>query len=496
MKGKIHIAGLGPGSKEYISLGVLDLLKAGKKVYLRTEQHPVVRYLKEQGIGYRSFDYLYEAKSSFEEIYENIAVHLVDEANSGEEIVYAVPGSPLVAEKSVELILNKIDDRDRVDIIPSVSFLDLISKRFGLAHGDVELIDALNIETGKLTGRDTIIAQVYNRMVASEVKLKLMEVYPDDFEVFLIMGVGIKGMEKVEAMPLYEIDRQDWINHLTSVYVPKIEIKTKKRFIMDDLMEIMQQLRGEKGCPWDLKQNHESLKHYLIEETYEVIEAIDEKNMDKLMEELGDLLLQIVFHARIAEENNGFNFNDVVTCISAKMIRRHPHVFGKVKADTPHQVLINWDKIKRAEKGLKSYAEMMKDVPRHLPALMRAAKVQEKAAKVGFDWEKVDEAQEKLFEEVNELKEVYKTGDRGKIKEEIGDVFFAAVNVARLLKIEPEMALKDTITKFISRFSLIEKLARQSNRGLEEMTLEEMDALWDKAKTMLNKEKNNKKRQV
>jgi len=496
LKGKIYIAGLGPGSKEYISLGVLDLLKAKEKVYLRTEQHPVVQYLKEQGIAYHSFDYLYERKNTFEEIYENIAAYLVDEANRGEEIVYAVPGSPLVAEKSVELILEKTDDEDKIDIIPSISFLDVVLKRFGLAHGDVELIDAFNIKTDKLTGRDTIITQVYNRMIASEVKLKLMEIYPDDFEVFLIMGAGIKDMEKVEAMPLYEIDRRDWINHLTSLYVPKIQLKIKRKFNMDDLVKIMQQLRGEKGCPWDLKQDHQSLKHYLIEETYEVIEAIDEKNMDKLMEELGDLLLQIVFHARIAEENNRFNFNDVVTRISTKMIRRHPHVFGRVKADTPHQVLMNWDKIKRAEKGFKSYTEMMKDIPQHLPALMRAAKVQEKAAKVGFDWEKVDEAQKKLFEEVNELKEVYKTEDRGKIKEEIGDVLFAAVNVARLLKVEPEMALKDTINKFISRFSLIEELAKQSNRDLEKMTLEEMDVLWDKAKTILDKEKNNKKRQV
>ncbi|KYO67369.1 nucleoside triphosphate pyrophosphohydrolase [Thermovenabulum gondwanense] len=254
----------------------------------------------------------------------------------------------------------------------------------------------------------------------------------------------------------------------------------------EKLVDIMAKLRGEGGCPWDKAQTHESLKPFLIEEAYEVIDAIDAENPEILKEELGDLLLQIVFHSRIAEEEGRFSINDVIEKVCDKMIRRHPHIFGEVKADTAEEVLKNWEDIKKEEKDFSSYAESMDRLPEQLPALMKAFKVQEKAARVGFDWDSVDGALNKVYEELQEIQEVYKSEKREKIKEEIGDLLFAVVNVARFLRVDPELALRDATKKFVKRFKYVEEEAKRQNKDLSKMTLEEMDILWEQGK---NKEK-------
>ncbi|NLY42883.1 MAG: nucleoside triphosphate pyrophosphohydrolase [Clostridiaceae bacterium] len=262
-----------------------------------------------------------------------------------------------------------------------------------------------------------------------------------------------------------------------------------KRYTFQELLDIMELLRSEKGCPWDREQTHESLKRYLIEETYEVLEALDSGDKNRFADELGDLLLQIVFHAQIAKEEGTFSIDDIISCICRKMIARHTHVFGQDKADTPEEVLDNWEAIKKKEKGLKSYTQMLKDVSSYLPALMRSYKVQQKAAKVGFDWDDVKGAISKVKEEINELEQVYMTENLGKIEEEIGDLLFAVVNVARFLKVHPELALTNTIEKFIDRFEYIEKNCHRFGKTMEEMTLEEMDLLWDEAKTHILQKK-------
>lgn len=254
----------------------------------------------------------------------------------------------------------------------------------------------------------------------------------------------------------------------------------------EKLVDIMAKLRGEGGCPWDKAQTHESLKPFLIEEAYEVIDAVDAENPEILKEELGDLLLQIVFHSRIAEEEGRFNINDVIEKVCDKMIRRHPHIFGEVKADTAEEVLKNWEDIKKEEKDFSSYAESMDRLPEQLPALMKAFKVQEKAARVGFDWDSVDGALNKVYEELQEIQEVYKSEKSEKIKEEIGDLLFAVVNVARFLKVDPELALREATKKFVKRFKYVEEEAKRQNKDLSKMTLEEMDILWEQGK---NKEK-------
>ncbi len=267
-----------------------------------------------------------------------------------------------------------------------------------------------------------------------------------------------------------------------------IDIK-KDRYSFADLIQVMKLLRSEDGCPWDRAQDHESLKKYLIEETYEVLEAIDAKEPTRISEELGDLLLQIVFHAQIAAGNGGFDIDDVVTGICRKMIARHTHVFGDAKADTPEQVLVNWEAVKQAEKGTgSSRTESMKAIPKDLPALMRSYKVQQKAADVGFDWDNTADVIAKVEEEVGELREAYEGGAEDRIRDEMGDLFFALVNLSRFLKVYPEMALTGTTDKFIRRFSYVESEAARRGRQLKDMTLAEMDVLWDEAKKNMNAE--------
>jgi tetrapyrrole methylase family protein/MazG family protein len=263
----------------------------------------------------------------------------------------------------------------------------------------------------------------------------------------------------------------------------------KKRYSLEDFIEIMKTLRGPNGCPWDREQSHESLKKSFIEETYEVLEAIDLKRPDKLCEELGDVLLQVVFHAIIAEEEGHFTIHDVIDGVSKKMVHRHEHVFGKGHAETADDVIDLWDKVKKKEKGAGTQTEILKDIPSILPALIRSYKVQEKAAKVGFDWDDVKDAWKKVEEEKDELQQAYESMDMQKTEEELGDLLFAIVNVSRFLKIEPELALTKTINKFIKRFEYIETKSSENGKQLTDMTLEEMDVLWDEAKVIFKGER-------
>lgn len=253
-------------------------------------------------------------------------------------------------------------------------------------------------------------------------------------------------------------------------------------YTVDDLRNIMARLRGENGCPWDRVQTHESLKRSMIEECYEAIEALDNHDDKMFSNELGDCLLQIVFHARIAEERGAFNFDDVVNEICTKLISRHTHIFGEAKADNAEEALAEWEKQKKSEKGLKSFTDALKDVPKNFPALIRAEKIQKKAAKAGFDWNDISGAEEKLYEEISELKEALKSANQDEINEEYGDLLFAAVNVGRFANSDPELSLTAATNKFISRFEKMEKLANEKGKKLDEMSLEEMDSLWNEVK--------------
>ncbi len=271
--------------------------------------------------------------------------------------------------------------------------------------------------------------------------------------------------------------------------VPSVTCKGENRLMnegkLERLIDIMKLLRSKEGCPWDREQTHESLKKYLIEETYEYLEVVDLDDKARMCEELGDVLLQIVFHARIAEENGDFNIEDVINGVCEKMIHRHPHVFGDVSAETSSQVLKNWEEIKKREKGVKDQTSVLQDVPKNLPALMRSYKVQQKAAQVGFDWTDPGDVFAKIREEIDELEVEFKKQNKSGIEDELGDVLFSVVNLSRFLKVHPELSLTQSTNKFISRFEHIEKRALEQGKKLNDMSLEEMEALWVEAKGKL-----------
>ena len=249
------------------------------------------------------------------------------------------------------------------------------------------------------------------------------------------------------------------------------------------LVRIMARLRGENGCPWDRQQTHESIKPYFVEETYEVLEAIDDGDAGKLCEELGDVLLQVVFHARMAEEAALFGIADVVRAIIEKLVRRHPHVFGDVQADTPQEVLFNWEQIKKTERlNANGRASLLDGVPRELPALLRAHRLQEKASRVGFDWKEAREVVRKVEEELGELRAAMDSEQPERMEAELGDLLFSLVNLSRFIAVNPEEALRKTIARFIARFQYIEEELAHRGRTPGQVTLDEMDALWAEAK--------------
>lgn len=262
----------------------------------------------------------------------------------------------------------------------------------------------------------------------------------------------------------------------------------KERYDVNDLIDIVEILRSPGGCPWDIEQDHKSIRRDFLEETYEVIEAINKEDKDGLLEELGDVLLQVVFHTQIEREKNSFDFNDVADGVCKKMIERHPHVFGNVNAETSEQVLENWDVIKKRTKSQKSQTESMLSIPREFPALMRADKVQKKAAKVGFDWDSVEGAFEKVSEELEELKEAVTMGVVENANEELGDLLFSVVNVSRFIGVDSEEALTFATDKFIDRFSKVEQMAEEKGINMKETELSELDKLWDEAKKVSKKD--------
>ena len=249
---------------------------------------------------------------------------------------------------------------------------------------------------------------------------------------------------------------------------------------LGELIKIMSALRGKKGCPWDKEQTMESLKPFIVEEAYEVLEAIDEKNPEAVKEELGDLLFQIVFQCQIAKEKGEFEMSDVIEKIGRKMIARHPHVFGDADYRTSAEVLVHWEAQKKLEG--KQRESLLEGVPKTLPSLLRAHRLQDRASRVGFDWDKIDDVMKKLDEEIGEFREAMEKKQEDAIEEELGDVLFMLVNISRFIGVNPEDALRKTISKFISRFRYIEMAAADSGRKLADMTLAEMDALWDEAK--------------
>ena len=485
--GKIYVIGLGPGSIDALTMGAIKRINSGDKNFLRTEKHPTVEYFKASNIPYSSFDYIYDSEEDFKGVYENIVEQLIIESNKGETINYFVPGNPFVAEKTVEILLGKELD---IEIVSGMSFIEPMIELVqrdpinGLKIVDGATFNSLMVDINV----DMIITQVYNSRILSEVKIILSEIYGDDHKIWFVDGAGIEGMEKKQLLSIYELDRIHEISSLTSIYVNKIEENNKKTFDFNDIMGIMKLLRSEDGCPWDLKQTHESLRQCVIEEAYELVDAIDAGDVEDIIEELGDVLLQVIFHSQIAYDEGKFNPIEVTTSLANKLIYRHPHIFLEETVENSEEVVYNWDELKYAERRLTSFTDRLKDIS-SLPALMKSYKIQEKAATIGFDWDDITGHLDKIMEEYNEVIEAMQQFGGGdvRVEEEIGDLLFAVVNLSRFMDVNPEVALNKTINKFIYRFEFMEQKSKEQGTSLDKMTLEEMDGLWNLAKLNLNK---------
>ncbi|WP_245539353.1 nucleoside triphosphate pyrophosphohydrolase [Succinispira mobilis] len=474
MKKLIYIVGLGPSLLGDITVETMQLLQSAEKVILRTEQHPSVTQLRENKLEFVSCDNFYESSDSFDEVYERIVNFCLQESRKYSKIVYAVPGSPLVAEKTVQLLRKKaVQENIAIKILPAMSFLDLVYSRLALDACDgLKIIDALQIETVQAKEKlPLIITQVYNKQVASNVKLTLMDYYNDETEIVFLRNLGLAD-ERVEKIFLYELDRQPDINHLTTVYLPYDDSVN-----ISELANTVEELRAPAGCLWDREQTHETIRHNFIEEVYEVVESIDDQNATLLCEELGDVLLQVVFHAQIAKEAGVFDLQDVIDGINDKLIRRHPHVFGKISVASTQDILKNWDKIKASEKSERKY--VLDGVTKGLPALMCAYKLQSKAAKVGFDWQEIEPVYAKVYEELEEVK-VAK--NRQELEKELGDLLFAVTNLARHYRVVPELALNISNNCFRKRFAFVEQCVLNSGREWQNFSLQELDEFWEKAK--------------
>ncbi|HUW64419.1 MAG TPA: nucleoside triphosphate pyrophosphohydrolase [Spirochaetia bacterium] len=486
----VTVMGLGYDEGGSLPLAGWELLHGKRRLFLRTACHPIVGRLTQEGIEFETFDAFYEEEGDFALVYRRIAA-VVCASASAAPVVYAVPGHPLVAEESVQLILAEAAARDlSVRIVPAPGFLDalLASLRLDPAAG-LKILDGVGFKQRDLDpGVPTVMMQVYSRLVAGDVKLTLLERYPPEHLVKVVRAAGVSGEETIVEISLEELDRREF-DHLCSVYLPPVTHQLHGpgycEYPADRLVGIMAVLRGEGGCPWDREMDHRSLARYVLEEAYEVVEAIHDGSAHKLCEELGDLLLQIAFHARIAQENEDFDLNDVVRAICDKLVRRHPHVFGETKAETSAQVVANWQEIKRQERGSRDVSVLDK-VGAGLSALLRASRVQERAHECGFDWPDYRGALDKVREELGEVTGALEGPDRGAVFGEVGDLLFAVVNLARLLGLEAEEALTAATNKFANRFRYVEKKVALSSKEFHEFTLEQLDGWWEEAKKAEN----------
>ncbi|MCH5585865.1 nucleoside triphosphate pyrophosphohydrolase [Shimazuella sp. AN120528] len=480
----ITIVGLGFGNEDSLSIGAWKLLQSGDPIFLRTIDHPITPWMQKQGIPFKTFDHIYEKHDQFEPVYREIADELFRLADEHDHIIYAVPGHPMVAERTVQLLIQEgpASSTD-IHVLGGGSFLDIAFARLEIDPVEgFQLLDGTNLTESHVwnPSQHILIGQVYSSFIASDVKLTLMQTYPDDYEVIIADALGVSGKEKITKVPLYELDRQHGFSNLTSVYVPPAKDDSIFYKQFSYLVQIMRQLRSPEGCPWDREQTHESLRPYLIEEAYEFIDAINQQDDQAMVEELGDVLLQVIFHAVIAEERYGFSLSEVIENLNEKLIRRHPHVFGTAHADTPDKVVQTWDAVKETEgKGKKD--SILDDIPKSFPAVLMAYEQQKKAAKVGFDWDDVTGVLDKMKEELMELANAPNSMEREK---ELGDVLFTVINIARFYKIDPEVALFQTTRKFDRRFRHVEKRAKENGRPMEDYGIDQLEAWWQEAKIM------------
>ncbi len=482
----LTIVGLGPGPAEWVTAEARETLRTpGARVFVRTALHPAIPTLLD-GVPFESFDSLYERAPDLDALYGQMADRLATAADEGQATVLAVPGDGQIGEKILDRLRERGVDLRVVPGIPLASGA-LAASSANAGHG-VQAVDAaalggsgtdLDVELNPLW--TAVITGVFSRAVAGEVKLALQRVYPPDHALHVVHHPGLPDA-RTEDMPLSGLDRgQVELDHLTHVVVPAAA-RTSVTGSAHGLRAIVARLRAPQiGCPWDLEQTHRSLTPYVIEEAYEVVDAIEHGTPAMVADELGDVLLQVALHAEIADQEGEYDWNDVVRAISAKLVRRHPHVFGAVEVRDAEEVVRNWDLWKAQEReGEPPPASALEGVPRSLPGLKRAAELGRKAVKAGFDWDARAGAVAKVREELDELLEA---GSVDEWREELGDLLWMLANLAMRDGVDPEEALRASIRKFTARFEELERRARERGwSSLQGRPTEDLLELWREAK--------------
>jgi tetrapyrrole methylase family protein/MazG family protein len=482
---RVTVVGLGPGGIEHVTDETRRAIASSEHRFLRTSRHPSAVLVE----GASTFDHLYESADTFGDVYAEVTEALVAAATRFGEVLYAVPGSPLVLERSVRHL--RADPRVDCVVLPALSFLDVAYSVLGIdpVEEGVRLVDGHDFATAAAGGRGPLlVAHTHANWVLSDIKLSIDDAGESDnadVEVIVLQRLGTPD-ELITRTTWSEMDTAVEADHLTSIYIPRLNVAVAEHYAR--FHALARTLREQ--CPWDIEQTHTSLIPYLLEETYEVVDALQAVDIDDpstdvdLIEELGDLLYQIEFHATIAEQQGRFTIADVTQGIHDKLVRRHPHVFPaadgeRTEVDGTGDVLRNWETIKRDEKGRTSIFD---GIPSSLPSLSYAFKVQKKAAGAGFDWPDVDGALPKIAEEADEVIQAHASGDREATASELGDLLFSVVNVARHLKVDPEVALRSAVTKFRTRFEAVERLALERGIDLGAADLAALDQLWDAVK--------------
>lgn len=503
----ITIVGLGTGTWDSLTIEAATLLSRATEVYVRTVSHPSIASLREHvpTVVIHGFDSLYQDLPTFSEVYQRIAHTLVDLVNDSTEVVYGVPGSPSLGETSVGLLIQHMRERALpVRIVQGVSMVEPLLAAVGITDASwLELLDAVEIgllssenAVGEVVGEGTrqawrapvptapmLISSFYDRRSASGVKLWLGKYYPDHHPVEVLAWTD-SGTVHAHSMPLYEIDRSSESARSAALYVPPLS-ETGNVRTFGGLMQLTRTLRAPGGCPWDREQTHASLKPHLLEEAYEVLDALDSEDPSLIVEELGDLLFQITIHSQIAAEAGTFTIEDVIGGVMTKLIGRHPHVFADLELSSAQDVRYAWESFKQREKPKRT--SVMEQIPRGLPALPQSNLMQKRAASVGFEWPDVSDVIAKIEEELAELRvEIDSASSKEVQREELGDIFFALVSLARHLRVDPEEALRLANRKFERRFQHVEARATADGKTLRDLSPDALDSYWNEAKLAPN----------
>ena len=477
----ITVIGLGVEQGDLTKRGeeiILSAAQSGRKIVVRTANTKSYQTVVALGVPHICLDYVYENSRNFATLAKNLAKAVTEQ---GDDSVYLVDGDS-TEDNSVKALLKRT--RGKMEIIDGVSKTTAIVRAAnfkGCSYTAVSAYELMEKANAGALSLPLIVYDLDDSGLASDIKLALGDLFGEESQVKYIRD------GKAKRISLFELDRQKEYDYTSAVAIEDVDLLQKTRFTIDDLKEIVVRLRAPNGCPWDRVQTPDSVKMSAVEEAYELVDAIDCNDDEKVLEETGDLLLQVIFHAVMKEETGAFNLSDVLTGICTKLITRHTHVFGEDKASDGESALSVWEKNKMTEKHQVTYADSVNDVPKCFPAAMRAQKIGKRAAKAGLDFPSVEGAAEHLKTELEEFFAAYKSGNNVEAEKELGDVLFAAVNIGRKAGADCEKALKESAERFAKRFTLAEALALADGKIVTELSENEWDEYYKLAKKELQK---------